>query len=42
MVNGKMRISKRLSIISRKRSHLDFQKMIKVYCGTKERSVCLT
>jgi hypothetical protein len=25
----------------KKRSHLDFQKMIKAYCGTKKRSVWL-
>jgi hypothetical protein len=37
-----MRRFKRLGIISRKRSHLVFQKMIKVYYGTKEGSMCLT
>jgi hypothetical protein len=34
--------SKRLSVISRKRSHLAFRKMRKVYYGTKGGSVCLT
>jgi hypothetical protein len=41
-VKKKMRVSKRLSVISRKRSRLAFQKMRKECCGTREGFVCLT
>jgi hypothetical protein len=40
--NWKMRRCKKQNATSRKKSHLVSQKMMKVYCGTREGFVCLT